>query len=93
MKQYFVTSLFWNGLLGGGLTVDPEGITYHTGKLTVPPEIRKLKLPYGEISEYFPQRHLLLPTVLIRMKDGSEYRFLVFARKRFLQAVDALKTN
>ena len=51
MKQYFVTSLFWNGLLGGGLTVDPEGITYHTGKLTVPPEIRKLKLPYGEISE------------------------------------------
>ena len=36
MKHYFIASLVKNGLLGGGITVDSEAITYHTGKLTIP---------------------------------------------------------
>lgn len=33
MKSYFVCSLCHNGILGGGLIVDENTITYKTGKM------------------------------------------------------------
>ena len=42
MGKYFVVSLCKNGLIGGGITAEEDAITYHTGKVTVPKEIRRL---------------------------------------------------
>ena len=35
MKSYFVCSLCYDGILGGGLIVDEDSIVYKTGKTTV----------------------------------------------------------
>ncbi len=84
MKHYFIVSLCKNGILGGGITADAEAITYHTGKLTVPAQYRHLEMKYRDIRTLTSDRLLLLPTVTVTMTDGAEYKFIVFARKRFL---------
>lgn len=52
-------------------------------KLTVPPEIRKMPLPYCRIKGVEKSKALFLPTVTIGMEDGRKWRFLVFGRKSF----------
>ncbi len=83
MKKVFVASLCRNGLLGGGIIADDEGITYRTGKLTIPQKFRNLEMKYGEIRAVTKDRLLCLPTVSVTMKDGESYRFLVFGRGAF----------
>ena len=51
MKKYFICSLCHNGILGGGLIVDDNSVTYKTNKLTVAPEYRNLVLPLKEIRD------------------------------------------
>lgn len=88
MKKYFVVSLVKNGILGGGIVADSEAVTYHTGKVTVPEEYRNLVMKYDEISEAEKGWLFLLPTVLVKMKNGQEYKFAVFfSRKRFINTL------
>ncbi len=84
MKKYFIVSLCRNGILGGGITADSEAITYHTGKTTVPKEYRHIQMKYNDICSFSTGQLFLLPTVSIKMHRGEEYRFVVFARKRFV---------
>ena len=88
----YAASLCWHGLLGGGLILDDERVTYRTGKLTVPPEIRNLALPYSRIQSVELSRALFLPTVTLRMKDGNAWKFLVFGRNSFLTRLWAAMT-
>lgn len=83
-KMYMVSLCYRGGLLGGGLVVDDERITYGTTKLQVPPEIRKLQLPFCRIKSVEKSKALFLPTVTIGMEDGKEWKFLVFRRSSFL---------
>ena len=83
-KMYIVSLCYRGGLLGGGLFLNDERVTYRTGKLTVPPEIRNLALPFCRIKHAEKSTALFLPTVTIGMKDGAEWKFLVFGRNRFL---------
>ena len=80
----YAASLCWHGLLGGGLILDDERVTYRTGKITVPPEIRNLALPFCRIQSVELSKILFLPAVTFRMEDGSEWKFLVFRRGSFL---------
>ena len=90
MKKYFVVSLVKNGILGGGIVADQEAITYHTGKVTVPAEYRNLVMKYEQISEVTKGWLFILPTVLIKMKNGNEYKFVVFfSRKRLINTISA----
>lgn len=84
MEKTYVASLCKNGLLGGGLFLDDERVTYRTGKLQVPPEIRNLQLPFCRIKGVEKSKALFLPTVTIEMKDGQAWKFLVFGRNGFL---------
>ena len=88
----YAASLCWHGLLGGGLILDDERVTYRTGKITVPPEIRNLALPFCRIQNVEKSKALFLPTVTIRMKDGNEWKFLVFGRNSFLNRLKAAMT-
>ena len=86
MKNCFIVSLIKNGILGGGMTADAEAITYHTGKVTVPAEFRRLVMKYRDIRQVETGRMLLMPTVTVKMQNGEEYKFAVFfGQKRLLE--------
>ena len=86
MKNYFIVSLIRNGILGGSMTADTEAITYHTGKVTVPAEFRRLVMKYSDIRQVETGRMLLMPTVTVKMQNGEEYKFAVFfGQKRLLE--------
>ncbi len=91
VKKYFIVSLCRNGILGGGMIVDEQKITYKTGKLTVPDKFRNLEMRYEDIADVSTGRLLFLPTVTIKMKDAEAYRFVVFARKKFLTVLREMK--
>ena len=94
MKKYFVVSLVKNGILGGGIVADSEAITYHTGKATVPKEYRHLEMKYKDISEVTTGWLFILPTVLIKMQNGEEFKFAVFfSRKRFVNTLRDMGVN
>ncbi len=86
MKNYYVASLAKNGLLGGAIVADSQAITYHTGKVTIPKEYRHLVMKYEDISEVTKGWLLILPTILVKMRNGQEYKFAVFfSRKRLIK--------
>ena len=92
MDKIYMVSLCWRGgLLGGGLVLDNERITYRTTKLQVPPEIRKFSLPFCRIRSVEKSRALFLPTVTIKMQDGREWKFLIFGRGSFLTNLKAAR--
>ena len=84
MKKYFIVSLVKNGILGGSLTADAEALTYHTGKLTVPPEYRHFSMKYADICQVTKGWLFILPTVTIEMRSGKEYKFAVFFSRKCL---------
>ena len=88
MEKTYLASLCYQGLLGGGLFLDDERVTYRTGKLQVPPEIRKLDLPFCRIRSVEKSKALFLPTVTISMEDGRVWKFLVFDRGSFLRNLE-----
>ena len=88
-KMYMVSLCYYGGLLGGGLAIEDERITYGTTKLQVPPEIRKFQLPFCRIRSVEESKALFLPTVTIGMEDGKEWKFLVFRRNSFLTNLNA----
>ena len=83
-KLYMASLCYRGGLLGGGLVVDDERLTYGTTKLQVPPDIRRFQLPFCRIRQVEKSRALFLPTVTITMEGGTEWKFLVFGRGGFL---------
>lgn len=94
MKKYFVVSLIKNGILGGGMVADAEAITYHTGKVTVPNEYRRLVMQYKDICEVTTGWLFILPTVLIRLRNGKAYKFAVFfSRKRLVNTLRDMGVN
>lgn len=91
MKKYFIVSLVKNGILGGSIVADLEAITYHTGKVTVPKEYRHLEMKYKDICKVTPGWLFILPTVLIEMQNGEEFKFAVFfSRKRFINTLRSM---
>ena len=89
MEKTYIASLCHQGLLGGGLFLDDESVTYRTGKLQVSPEIRTLRLPFCRIKRVERSKALFLPAVAIGMEDGREWKFVVFGRKSFLDNLKA----
>ncbi len=88
MRQYYMASLCRNGIIGGSIVADDEGITYKTGKLTVTPELRNIEMKYGEIRGITCSRLLLFPTVSVQMNHGDCYKFIIFRQKHFCALLD-----
>lgn len=85
VKNMYNVSLCQNGILGGILYVKEKEVIYCTNKITVPKKIRRLHLLFSEIQTINKDR---FHTVLIKMKNGEQYRFLFFSRNHFLESVD-----
>uniref|UniRef100_UPI004055BC8F hypothetical protein n=1 Tax=Acetatifactor sp. TaxID=1872090 RepID=UPI004055BC8F len=88
MKKYFIVSLCRNGILGGGILADNHKLTYKTGKLTIPDKFRNLEMRYADMNGFSVGRLLFLPTVTIKMKDSENYKFVVFARRKFIDVLN-----
>ena len=87
MKKTFACSLCHNGILGGGLFLDEETLTYKTGKLTVDPKFRNLVLPRKDIREITWK----WIAATIHMCDGTEYTFLIFNKPGFEKCYEQLR--
>ena len=82
MRKTFICSLCHKGILGGALYLDEASVTYKTNKLTVDKAYRKLVLPLDEISE-LTWKWIVFPIAIFRMKNGAEYKFIIFNKRRF----------
>ncbi len=51
MRKAFMCSLCQNGILGGGLYLDNQSVTYKTQKLSVNEKYKNLVLPQIEIEK------------------------------------------
>lgn len=78
----FVCSLCHNGMLGGGLYLDSQVLTYKTNKLTVDKKYRNLVLPLQEIKE-ISWKWIVFPIATVNMTSGETYKFIIFNKKRF----------
>lgn len=90
MKRVYVASLCKNGLLGGGLYIDDEKITFRTGKITVPPQLRNLELTFKNMTDIRKERIIILPVAAVSMKNGEEWKFFVLRRNDFVHTAKAL---
>ncbi len=81
MKKTFMCSLCHNGLLGGGLYLDSESITYKTNKLTVEKKYRNLVLPLSEIKEVTWKGII----ATFHMIHGEDYKIMIFNKNRFMK--------
>ena len=69
----FVCSLCHNGIVGGGLYLDSQSLTYKTNKLTVGKKYRNLVLPMQEIKE-ISWKWIVFPIATVNMKNGELYK-------------------
>ena len=86
MGKTFVCSLCRNGIIGGGLYIDEQSITYSTQKLTVSPLYRNLVLPMNEIRE-LSWSQMVVPVAAISMKDGECYKFIIYNKSGKLMSL------
>ncbi len=82
MRKAFMCSLCHHGILGGGLYLDQQAVTYICQKLTVDEKYKKLVLPLGEIKE-ISWKWIVFPVATFCMGNGEKHKFLIFNRKRF----------
>ena len=82
MRKTFICSLCHNGILGGALYLEETSVTYKTNKLTVDKAYRNLVLPFDKIAE-LTWKWVVFPVAIFQMKNGTEYKFMVFNKRRF----------
>ena len=90
MRKAFICSLIHKGILGGAIYLDQQRVTYRTNKLTVDPKIRNLTLPLQDI-DALTWKRMIFPVATFRMKNGEEYRFLIFNQARFSDTFEAYR--
>ena len=85
-------SLCHNGILGGGLYLEPQSVTYRTQKLTVNKKDRNLVLPLKEIKEITWKRKVF-PIATFHMKNGEKYKMIIFNKARFIKYYQEYSSN
>ena len=82
MRKSFVCSLCHNGIIGGGLYLDHQSVTYVCQKLTIDKKYKKLVLPLNDIKE-ITWEWVIFPLATFYMNNGEIYKFLIFNKCRF----------
>ena len=83
MKKTFACSLICRGgILGGGIYIEDNAVTYKTNKLTVDKKYRNLVLPLDQIYK-LEWKWILFPIATLHLKNGERYKFIIFNKRRF----------
>jgi F0F1-type ATP synthase assembly protein I len=69
-------------MLGGGLYLDSQSLTYKTNKLTVDKKYRNLVLPLQNINN-ISWKWVVFPILTVEMKGGETYKFIMFNKNKF----------
>ena len=92
MRNVFTCSLCHNGLIGGGLYLEADSVTFRTNKLTVDKKYRNLVLPRQEIKEV-TWTQILFPIATFHMKNGDNYKMMIFNKSRFCKCYQAYNSK
>ncbi len=92
MKKTFICSLCRGGILGGGLYLEDDSITYKTNKLTIDKAYRNLVLPLDEICK-LTWKWIVFPVATFHMKNGEKYKFIIFNKRRFNKYYTQVKNS
>ncbi len=87
MRNVFVCSLCHNGILGGAIYLEHGSVTYRTQKLTVSEKYRNLVMPIKDIKEITWQQ-AVFPVATFHMRNGDEFKFIIFNRSRFIRCFE-----
>ncbi|MDE6710428.1 MAG: hypothetical protein K2J76_08050 [Oscillospiraceae bacterium] len=91
MKKIFAVShVCRNGIIGGFMYVTPERLIYQNGKVSIPKELRNIEMPTSEISAAEQGKFLFLPTVTFKMRDGGEFKYIIYSCKKFFNTLNEL---
>lgn len=90
MRDVYNVSLCKNGVLGGLMYIKETEIVFCTNKLTVDEKYRRFHMSFSDIKSITPGTSKF-PTVNVILKNGENYKFLVFSRKKFLSRINELK--
>jgi hypothetical protein len=91
MKRAFYGSICHNGSQGGAIILDDIGINFKCQKITIEEEYKNMQLKYDKISTIQLCRSILIfPGVQIYMKNGEQYKFIIFNRKKFVQLLEKM---
>lgn len=82
MRKAFMCSLCHNGILGGGLYLDHQSVTYRTKKFTVDEKYRNLILPLDEIQR-ITWKWIVFPVATFYMKNEEHHSIIIFNKWRF----------
>ena len=80
------------GIVGGGIYIDEESITYRTNKLTVDKKYKNLVLPLDEIRE-LSWKWVVFPILTLTMANGEKHKLMIFNKKRFNKCYTEAKSN
>lgn len=89
MREAFMASLCWYGAHGGGLYADDCGLVFRAQKLTLPDDLKRIAIAYSDIKLAARCRSFVFPAVNILLESGSEYKFIVFGRKKLFKILDS----
>lgn len=92
MRKVFMCSLCHNGILGGGLYLDNQAITYRTQKLTVSEKYKNLILPLCDIKE-ISWWWLVFPVATFHMENGESYKIIILNKWRFKKYFQKCSVN
>ena len=87
-NSIYVASLCKYGILGGTIILEGESMRYLSDKAMLPQKYKYIEIKYGDIFVVRESTLFLIPTVTIQMKNGEEYQFFVFRKKRFLEILN-----
>lgn len=88
MKKTFWVSLCYQGAHGGGLYLTDDSMIFKTNKFQLPDNMKFIKIFYGDIKEVLSCKSLaIFSAIIIRLKNGLNYKFIVFNRKKILQYI------
>ena len=90
MRRLYSVSICREGILGGSLRIEDNGLRYRTNKLTVSPMLKNLFMSFADIADIRPRWWLILPLIAVELKNGECYSFILFGQRAFFRALAEL---
>lgn len=70
---------------------ETDRIIYKTNRVSAAPQYRRVEMKYSDIDGIDSGKKFLFPTVTVKKKNGNNYKFVMFNRKKFLNRYQELK--
>ena len=84
-KHNLYASIICSGVHGGAIKMLDDSFMFRAQKITIPQEVKNLKIMYNKIASiHYKRKFILFPVIEIELKNQKRYKFIVFNHKYFL---------